>query len=88
MYETLDTVTIKLTCSKQDDFLKISTCNNFEGESHKKGAGVGLKNIKDRLSLIYQQDNLMEIKKENGKFTVNIYIPLQKAVALRIWPIK
>ena len=81
VYETLDTVTIKLTCSRQDDFLKITLCNNFEGESHKKGAGVGLKNIKDRLSLIYQQDNLMEIKKENGKFTVNIFIPLQKALA-------
>jgi len=78
VYETLDTVRIKLTCIRQDDFLKITLCNNFEGESHKKGAGVGLKNIKDRLSLIYQQDNLMEIKKENGKFTVNIYIPLQK----------
>jgi sensor histidine kinase YesM len=78
VYETLDTVIIKLTCSKQDDFLKISICNSFEGESHKKGAGVGLKNIKDRLSLIYQQDNLMEVKKENGKFTVNIFIPLQK----------
>lgn len=78
VYETLNTVVIKLTCSKQDDFLKITLCNNFEGESHKKGAGVGLKNIKDRLSLIYQQDNLMEIKKENGKFTVDIFIPLQK----------
>ena len=81
VYETLDTVTIKLTCSKQDDFLKITLCNNFEGESHKKGAGVGLKNIKDRLSLIYQQDNLMEVKKENGKFIVNIFIPLQKVLA-------
>jgi hypothetical protein len=79
VYETLDTVIIKLTCTRQDDFLKITLCNNFEGESHKKGAGVGLKNIKDRLSLIYHQDNLMEIKKESDKFTVNIYIPLQKA---------
>jgi sensor histidine kinase YesM len=77
VYETLDAVTIKLTCTRQDDFLKITLCNNFEGESHKKGAGVGLKNIKDRLSLIYQQDNLMEIKKENGKFIVNIFIPLK-----------
>jgi len=77
VYETLDAVTIKLTCTRQDDFLKITLCNNFEGESHKKGAGVGLKNIKDRLSLIYQQDNLMEIKKESGKFIVNIFIPLK-----------
>ncbi len=80
VYETLDAVTIKLTCTKQDDFLKITLSNNFEGESHKKGAGVGLKNIKDRLALIYQQDNLMEIKKENGKFIVNIFIPLQKEI--------
>ena len=81
VYETLDSVTIKLTCTRQDDFLKITLCNNFEGESHKKGAGVGLKNIKDRLSLIYQQDNLMEIKKESSKFIVNIFIPLQKTLA-------
>lgn len=80
VYETLDAVTIKLTCTKQDDFLKITLCNNFEGESHKKGAGVGLKNIKERLALIYHQDNLMEIKKENGKFVVNIFIPLQKEI--------
>ncbi len=78
VYETLDKVIIKLVCSKQDDFLKIQISNNFEGESHKKGAGVGLKNIRDRLSLIYHQDNLMDVKKENGKFTVNIFIPLQK----------
>ena len=77
VYETLDKVIIKLTCKKQDNFLKISINNNFEGESHKKGAGVGLKNIRDRLALIYRQDNLMEVKKENGNFTVNIYIPIE-----------
>ncbi len=76
VYETLDTVTIKLTCTKQDDFLKISLSNNFECESHKKGTGVGLKNIHDRLALIYHQDNLMEIKKEDGHFIVNIFIPI------------
>ncbi|OQA68555.1 MAG: Sensor histidine kinase YpdA [Ignavibacteria bacterium ADurb.Bin266] len=80
VYETLTTVKIKLTCEKQDDFLKITLCNNFEGESHKKGAGVGLKNIEDRLKLIYHQDNLMEVKKDNNKFTVNIYIPFQKTL--------
>ena len=77
VYETLDKVIIKLICKKQDNFLKISINNNFEGESHKKGAGVGLKNIRDRLALIYRQDNLMEVKKENGNFTVNIYIPIE-----------
>ena len=81
VYETLDSVKIVLTCLKKGDFMKISLCNSFESESHKKGAGVGLKNIKDRLKLIYQQDNLMEVIKENNKFTVNIFIPLQKTLA-------
>ncbi len=78
VYETLNTVTIKLTCKEENDFLKITIENNFEGESHKKGAGVGIKNIKDRLRLIYNRDNLMEVKKENGNFLVNIFIPLDK----------
>lgn len=77
VYETLDKIIIKLTCTKKENYLMISISNNFEGESNKKGAGVGLKNIKERLALIYQQENLLEVKKENGKFTVNIYIPLK-----------
>ncbi|GMU94811.1 MULTISPECIES: histidine kinase [Ignavibacterium] len=77
VYETLDKVIIKLNCEPIDNFLKISLTNNFEGESHKKGAGVGLKNIRERLALIYHQDNLLEVKKENGTFTVNIFIPIE-----------
>lgn len=78
VYETLDKVTIRLNCKAIEGYLKISLSNNFEGESHKKGAGVGLRNIRERLSLIYHQDNLLEVKKENGTFTVNIFIPLDK----------
>lgn len=77
VYETLDKVIIRLKCEPIEGFLKISLTNNFEGESHKKGAGVGLKNIRERLALIYHQDNLLEVKKENGTFTVNIFIPIE-----------
>lgn len=80
VYETLDKVIISLECKKLDAFMKITLNNNFEGESHKKGAGIGLKNIKERLALIYHQDNLMEVKKENGNFTVNIFIPIEQTI--------
>jgi len=80
VYETLDKVTIGLNCKAIEGYLKISLSNNFEGESHKKGAGVGLRNIRERLALIYHQDNLLEVKKENGTFTVNIFIPLDKNI--------
>lgn len=81
VYETLDKVTIKLTCKLIEGYLKISLSNNFEGVSHKKGAGVGLRNIRERLSLIYHQDNLLEVKKEKDKFTVNIFIPLDRSIS-------
>ncbi|HSL89711.1 MAG TPA: histidine kinase [Ignavibacteriaceae bacterium] len=78
VYETLDKVVLNLTCTKQDSFLKIVLQNNFESESHKKGAGVGINNIKERLRLIYQQDNLLEVKKENNLFRVTLYIPVDE----------
>lgn len=80
VYETLDKVTIRLNCKAIEGYLKISLSNDFEGESHKKGAGVGLRNIRERLALIYHQDNLLEVRKENGTFTVNIFIPLDKNI--------
>ena len=82
VYETLNVVTIKLSCKKENDFLKIALENNFEGESHKKGAGVGIRNIKERLRLIYGRDNLVEVKKEEGNFSVNIFIPIDNKIIL------
>ena len=77
VYETLETVTLKLNCSKDENFLRLSVENDFDEESNnKKGAGIGLKNIQNRLELIYHQNNLMEIVKSDHLFKVNLYIPL------------
>ncbi|GBD87617.1 sensor histidine kinase YpdA [bacterium BMS3Abin03] len=77
VYETLDRVTLKLKCCLQDEFLKIELENNYdESAVPKRGAGVGLKNIHDRLKLIYHRDDLMKISNGNGIFNVTLYIPL------------
>ncbi len=77
VYETLDTVTLKLTCNKDENFLRLSVENDFDEESNnKKGTGIGLKNIQNRMELIYHQSNLMEIIKSDHLFKVNLYIPL------------
>ncbi|NNG25979.1 MAG: histidine kinase [Ignavibacteriaceae bacterium] len=79
VYETLDKVILTLRCSRQNEFLKISIENDFdESSTSQKGTGVGLKNIYERLKLIYHQDNLMDVKKEKGKFSVTLYIPKAK----------
>ena len=79
VYETLDKVTLKLFCNIQNGFLKIVVQNNFDVAGiAKKGAGVGLKNIEERLKLIYHQNNLLEVKKEKDIFEVTLYIPIEE----------
>ena len=78
VYETLDKVSLTLKCKLDKDYLKIHLQNNFdESSKSRKGAGVGLKNINDRLNLIYHRDDLMEVKKEKGIFSVTLFIPCE-----------
>jgi sensor histidine kinase YesM len=76
VYDSLGKITIKLKCIIENNFLKISIENNFEDGYSKKGAGIGLQNIKSRLELIYGQKNLVDIKKEEDIFKVILYIPV------------
>ena len=81
VYETLDKVQLTLKCSFDDGYLKIQLQNNFDESSKpRKGAGVGLKNINDRLNLIYRRNDLMEVKKEKGIFNVTLFIPVENEV--------
>lgn len=77
VYDSIGKVTLKLSCYTENNFMKIRLSNNFEDlSSTKKGAGIGLQNIKERLELIYSQKNLVDVKVENHIFTVKIFIPL------------
>jgi hypothetical protein len=76
VYESIDKVTIKLKCKPDKEYLKIIVENNFDPEAvPRKGEGIGIKNIKNRLKLIYNQDNLVTVEKLNSIFRVNIFIP-------------
>jgi two-component system, LytTR family, sensor kinase len=78
VYETFDKVLLTLKCSFDDGYLRIQLVNNFdESSKSRKGAGVGLKNINDRLNLIYRRNDLMEVKKEKGIFSVTLFIPIE-----------
>ena len=78
VYETFDKVLLTLKCSFDDGYMKIELVNNFdESSKSRKGTGVGLKNINDRLKLIYRRNDLMEVKKEKGIFSVTLFIPIE-----------
>ncbi len=77
VYESLDEVTITLNCGFEKGYLKIEIINNFDpGSRNKKGKGIGLQNIKNRLSLIYGQNDLLTTKSDENIFTAVIYIPI------------
>ncbi|MGE5436483.1 MAG: sensor histidine kinase [Syntrophothermus sp.] len=79
VYESLEKIILKMECKRENDILIISLTNNYEkGSIVKKGAGVGLENIRKRLELIYNAQNLLEVKKDEGIFKVILYIPIEK----------
>ncbi|MBU1102013.1 MAG: histidine kinase [Bacteroidetes bacterium] len=82
VYESIELVTIKISCIPEDKYLKISVENNFDPESvANKGEGIGLKNIANRLKLMYNQEGLLTTKKLGNVYTANVLIPTQKAEA-------
>ncbi len=77
VYETLDKVTLTLTCIRENHFLKLNLTNNYDKETDaKKNSGIGLKNIEERLRLLYSRDNLLKVNKTDDTFSVSMYIPL------------
>jgi len=77
VYESLDTVIISLTCSCENNYLKMVVENNYDIENPEpRGKQVGLANIRKRLNLIYNQDNLLVTEKKDNFFRAILYIPL------------
>ena len=77
VFESIEKVNIHLKIQFLEDYLKLSVENSYETKTKKKkGEGIGLTNIKNRLELFYNQNNLLEINDNNNIFKVTIFIPL------------
>ncbi|WP_421919170.1 sensor histidine kinase [Marinifilum sp.] len=76
VHESIEPVTIHTNCEIVDDVLRITIGNNFDPESiPPRGNGIGLRNIQERLSLIYGRTDLLKIIKTEKQFTVNLEFP-------------
>lgn len=76
IYEQLDKVEIKTKCIQEDGNLMISITNQYDCEStSRKGNGIGLMNVSNRLELIYGASDLVTIEKDKACFTVHLIIP-------------
>ena len=55
---------------------EISLKNNYDPDQKSRtGSGLGLKNVGNRLFLIYNKDELLKIKKGTDTFEVTLQIP-------------
>lgn len=78
VYESIQPVKIELACTRKNEYLEIILENDYDPETASaKGEGIGLKNIRSRLEMIYNRTNLLQFEKEGDIFRVKIYIPLE-----------
>lgn len=76
VYESTGEILIKTKCYNDDCCTLIEISNNFEpGAPSRKGAGIGLRNIRDRLKLIYRNDQLLKTTIKENVFQVILIIP-------------
>lgn len=72
-----DEVKIETICKCDENFLNISIKNNFDIDAiSKRGTGLGLNNIKERLRIIYQENHRFEFIKKDTSFEVKMSIPI------------
>jgi len=76
VYEATETVDVITHCSRKNDALEITISNTYDTDVlSKKGEGIGLRNIRDRLQLIYGNPHFLQTKDNNNEFTVTLTIP-------------
>jgi len=76
VYESAEPVIVSCTSKKIAAFTEIIIYNTFDPNSPpRQGTGTGLKNIRERLNLIYHENNLLITRKEVDTFTAILHIP-------------
>jgi sensor histidine kinase YesM len=78
VYESTESVRIITRARIVDGYFEIIITNNYDSSpSLKRGTGTGLLNVTRRLELFYGNKASIKSTKENGIYTVSLYIPTE-----------
>jgi two-component system, LytTR family, sensor kinase len=78
VYESTESVSIKTNVSCNNGYLEIVISNNYDqAPSSAKGTGTGLINVSRRLDLFFGNRASIKTIKENGIYTVTLFIPAE-----------
>lgn len=76
VYESVDTVTIRFSCSIDQGYMKTLVTNDYDpGVPSMKGTGVGLQNVRQRIALAYKEKGTVKWGGKDGLFSVTILFP-------------
>ncbi len=76
VYEATEPVEIKTIGTITEKGLSVSISNTYDpGVLSKKGEGIGLRNIRERLQIIYGNPGLMKVSDNKKEFKVTLTIP-------------
>jgi sensor histidine kinase YesM len=85
VYESSGEVTIETTARIKSGYLEIIITNDFEpGAPSRKGAGIGLANIRERMKLIYRDEQLLSTQVKGNKFEVILVLPQERVKGERV----
>lgn len=78
VYESLEPVEIRFTCKITNENLALQIVNDFDPtQPSRKGTGLGLQNVSERIKLLYDKKGRVNWKVEGSKFIVNLSIPIE-----------
>jgi two-component system, LytTR family, sensor kinase len=81
VYESTERVSIKTKVSCNKGYLEIEISNNYDlTPTSVKGTGTGLINVVRRLELFYGKKASIKTTKENGIYTVSLFIPAEISI--------
>ncbi len=76
VHESLDKAMIRIDCVCVNSVLEINVKNTFDADSKSTiQTGIGLKNVANRLRLIYESGNLLQVSQQKTIFNVQLLIP-------------
>lgn len=79
VYNSTEEVVVELDCHVSQEYITIEIWNDYDPEAVKKvGRGIGLSNIKKRLQLIYQRQDLLETIADKMIYRAILKIPKSK----------
>ncbi len=76
VYESVDPVSIKFSCVPDEGHMKAVISNDFDPAiPTRKGTGVGLQNVRQRIALAYKEKGTVQWSGNDGVFSVTILFP-------------